>query len=86
MLSAHVDDQLIACNNHSALDKYKRQLNTQFECSDSGPAGYFPGSNIYRDRAAQNLYISQKYYFQSVLERFDQFPTCSGHRRGTWTG
>jgi hypothetical protein len=42
-----VDDQLIACNNRSALDGFKHQLNAQFECSDSGPAGYFLGFNIY---------------------------------------
>jgi hypothetical protein len=60
MLSVHVDDQLIACNNRSALDDFKRQLNAQFECSDSGPAGYFLGFNIYRDRATWKLYISQE--------------------------
>jgi hypothetical protein len=39
MLSIHVDDQLIACNHCSALDGLKRQLNSQFECSDPGPIG-----------------------------------------------
>jgi hypothetical protein len=39
MLSIHVDDQLIACNNRSALDKFKYLLNAQFECADSGPVG-----------------------------------------------
>jgi hypothetical protein len=71
MLSVHVDDQLIACNNSSALDEFKRQLNTQFECSNSGPADYFLGFNIYRDRAARKLYTSQEHHFQSVLKRFD---------------
>jgi hypothetical protein len=37
-------------------------------CSDSGPAGYFLGFNIYRDRATRKLYMSQEHYFQSILE------------------
>jgi hypothetical protein len=85
MLSVHVDDQLIACNNRSALDEFKRQLNAQFECSDSGPAGYFLGFNIYRDRSARKLYMSQEHYFQSVLERFD-LQDCNPARTPLPTG
>jgi hypothetical protein len=71
MLSVHVDDQLIACNNRLALDKFKRQLNTQFECADSGPVGYFLGFNLHRNRAGRKLYVSQEHYMQSLLEQFD---------------
>jgi hypothetical protein len=57
MLSVH-DDQLIACNNRSALDDFKRQLNAQFECSDFGPAGYFLGfNNSPRPRSQKALHV-----------------------------
>ncbi|KAE8542770.1 hypothetical protein D1P53_000832 [Cryptococcus gattii VGV] len=71
MLSVHVDDQLIACNSRKTLDEFKQKLNSKFECSDSGPAGYFLGVNIYRDRAQKKLYLSQEHYMESLLERFD---------------
>jgi hypothetical protein len=57
----------------------------QFECSDSGPAGYFLGFNIYRDRPTRMLYISQEHYFQSFLERFD-LQDCNPARTPLPTG
>ncbi|EIW72356.1 hypothetical protein TREMEDRAFT_26101, partial [Tremella mesenterica DSM 1558] len=71
MLSVHVDDQLIACNNRTMLDNFKAALNSEFECSDSGPVGYFLGFNIHRDRTNHKLFMSQEHYFESLLERFD---------------
>ncbi|KAE8541722.1 hypothetical protein D1P53_001894 [Cryptococcus gattii VGV] len=71
MLSVHVDDQLIACNSRKTLDEFKQKLNSKFECSDSGPAGYFLGVNIYRDRTQKKLYLSQEHYMESLLEHFD---------------
>jgi hypothetical protein len=71
MMSVHVDDQLIACNSRSALDAFKHTLNNKFECSDSGPAGYFLGFNIYRDRPARKLHLSQQLYLEAILDRFD---------------
>lgn len=70
MLSVHVDDQLIACNSRQELDEFKKALNTQYECSDSGPVSYFLGFNVHRDRANRKLYISQEHYINAVLERF----------------
>jgi len=71
LLSVHVDDQLIACNSRSELDSFKQRLNARFECSDGGPASYFLGFNIHRDRPHKKLYVSQEHYIESVLERFD---------------
>jgi hypothetical protein len=52
---------------------------------DTGPAGYFLGFNIYRDRSARKLYMSQEHYFQSVLERFD-LQDCNPARTPLPTG
>jgi hypothetical protein len=70
LISIHVDDQLIASNNRPELDKFKKQLNSEFECSDSGPASYFLGFNITRDRKNQTLSISQQHYFEALLDKF----------------
>lgn len=72
MVTIHVDDQLIACNDRATLDEFKRQLNEAFECKDQGPVGYFLGVNIYRDRTNRKMYLSQEHYLESVLERFGE--------------
>jgi hypothetical protein len=71
LISLHVDDQLIASNNRPHLDDFKRQLNNIFECSDSGPANYFLGFNITRDRSNQILELGQQHYVDKVLAKFD---------------
>jgi len=87
MLSIHVDDQLIASNSRPALDQFKAELNAQFECQDSGAAGYFLGFNIHRNRSERKLYISQEHYMEALLDRFDlsdcnpcKIPLPSGFR------
>lgn len=70
MVSVHVDDQLIACNNRAALDQFKKDLNATFECKDQGPIGYFLGINVYRDRPNKRMYLSQEHYLEGLLERF----------------
>jgi hypothetical protein len=68
MLSIHVENQLIACNNRVALDKFKQQLNAQFECADSGCVGYFLEFDVHRNQAGRKLYISQEHYLESLLD------------------
>jgi hypothetical protein len=70
MLSIHVDDQLIACNNWTALDKFKQLLNAEFECPHSGPVGYLIGFNVYRNRSKRKLHISQEHYLESLLDEY----------------
>lgn len=71
VLSVHVDDQLIACTSRTALDDFKRLLNSAFECSDGGEADYFLGFNILRNRQHKQLQISQKHYINALLEKYN---------------
>ena len=71
MLSVHVDDQLIACNSRGELNSFKRELNSEFKCSEGESISYLLGMNIYQDWPAQKLYISQEHYINSILERFN---------------
>lgn len=70
LLSVHVDDQLIACNNRAELDEFKTKLNNKFECSDGGPAGYFLGISITRNRAKRQLHLAQTHYLETLLEQY----------------
>lgn len=71
MLTVHVDDQLIAGNDRSAIDAFKRKLNDEFECTDHGAVSYFLGFNVMRDVENRKLWISQEHYLESVLAKFD---------------
>jgi hypothetical protein len=67
MLTEHVDDQLIACNNRSMLNGCKARPNSKTKCSDGGPVNYFLGFNVFRDRVKRKLYISQEHYMYKQL-------------------
>lgn len=69
MLTVRVDDQLIAGNDRTALDKFKATLNKAFECTDHGPVNYFLGFNVIRDVDRRLLTISQEHYIEQMLER-----------------
>lgn len=71
MLTVHVDDQLIASNDRSALDAFKKTLNDKFPCTDHGAVNYFLGFNVIRDVDVRRLTISQEHYIEHLLERFD---------------
>jgi hypothetical protein len=71
LVSIHDDDQLIACNDRSALNALKERLNAQFECTDNGPVNPLLRFNVIRGRQARRLDISQEYYVKALLERFD---------------
>jgi hypothetical protein len=76
LVSLHIDDQLIACNDRPASNAFKKQLNAQFECTDNGPINYYLGINVIHDRQARLLDISQEHYGEALLERFDM-TTCN---------
>jgi hypothetical protein len=58
------------------LDEFKSLLKLEFDTKDGGPVNYFLGFNVYRDREARKLYLSQEHYIESLLERFDM-ATCN---------
>lgn len=53
---------LIACKNISEIKKLKAKLNAKFEMKDLGAAKKILGMEIYRDRKASTLFLSQKKY------------------------
>src|SRR5680860_512667 len=49
----------------------KRQLSSEFEMKDLGPAKKILGMEISRDRKSRLLFLSQENYIKKVLHRFN---------------
>ena len=49
----------------------KAQLGLKYAIEDRGPAFYFLGVEILRDRANRLVYLSQRNYISEVLKHFD---------------
>ncbi|MDV3181238.1 MAG: reverse transcriptase domain-containing protein, partial [Candidatus Phytoplasma australasiaticum] len=69
-LLLYVDDMLITSRNMSLIAKLKAQLSSEFEMKELGAAQKILGMEIWRDRHAGKLFLSQKKYVEKVLNRF----------------
>ena len=67
----YVDDQLMACNSRTHLDKVKLELSQHFKMKDMGPVKYIVGLEIHRDRSRRILHINKHKYALDVLKRFN---------------
>ena len=74
-LLLYVDDMLIAAKNKAEIDSLKTLLSNEFEMKDLGAAKRILGMEIWRDRRAGLLYISQQKYIEKVLQSF-QMENC----------
>ena len=68
----HVDDQNILSPSLPLILELKKLLATEFGISDEGETQYFLGLQVFRDRAARRLKLSQPKYTSIVLKRFNQ--------------
>ena len=66
----YVDDMLFIGNGKRMISNLKPRLATQFEMKDLGAARYILGIEIIRDRASKKLWMTQRKYVDSVLEKF----------------
>ena len=66
-----VDDCIIIGPNKKNIRALKAQLGLKYVIEDRGPASYFLGVEILRDRANRLLYLSQRNYISEVLKYFD---------------
>ena len=70
-----VDDCLILGANTSYISDLKIKLGLKYAIEDRGPASFFLGVEILRDRPNRRLYITQRNYISEVLKHFD-FEEC----------
>ncbi len=69
-LLLYVDDMLIAAKNKAEINRLKEVLSSEFEMKDLGAAKKILGMEIWRDRKAGRLYVSQQKYIEKVLKSF----------------
>ena len=73
-----MDDILLASSDLGLLRETKEYLSKNFHMVDMGEANYVIGIEIFRDRSRGVLGLSQKGYFDRVLERFNMLSCSSG--------
>jgi hypothetical protein len=66
----YVDDCLLIGPDIKQIQAYKRRFNKVFAIEDRGPAAFFLGVQIERNRKKRTLYIHQKQYIEEFLKIF----------------
>ena len=66
-----VDDYIIIGPDKKNIKALKAQLGLKYAIKDQGPASYFLGVEILRDRANRLFYLSQRNYILEVLKHFN---------------
>ncbi len=66
----HVDDLLVAAPQLSTVQHVKQALSSVFTIHDMGPAKFYLGMEILRDRGQHALLLSQKRFASDVVLRF----------------
>ncbi|KAI0995000.1 hypothetical protein K3495_g13181, partial [Podosphaera aphanis] len=70
LIVTYVDDFLVIGKNIDHINRLKKKLAKKFQLEDLGPASYFLGVRITRNRARKRIYLSQDAYACQILDRF----------------
>lgn len=70
ILLLDVDDMLVAGTSSRIVGELKTKLASKFAMKDLGAAKKIPGMTITRDREKKEIALSQKEYFDKVIDRF----------------
>ena len=57
-------------NDKEIIQVLKTQLSSKFDMKDLGVANYILGMEIIRDRAERKLWLNQRKYVETILQRF----------------
>ena len=71
-LVVYVDDLLIFSQSRERVQELKQELFRAFDMKDMGPARFFLGMEVIRDRSKRILKICQQAYIDKMLEIFGQ--------------
>jgi hypothetical protein len=67
----YVDDMLLVGNNMDVIKEVKSQLSSKFDMKDIGVANFILGMEIKRDHANRKLWLNQRKYIETILQRFN---------------
>eukprot|EP00253_Pinus_taeda_P024973 PITA_24973 len=70
-LVLYVDDMLLVGNDKEIIQDLKTQLSSKFDMKDLGATNYILGMEIKRDRAKRKLWLNQRKYVETILQRFN---------------
>jgi hypothetical protein len=70
-LVLYVDDMLLIGNNKEIIQDVKTQLSSKFDMKDLGAANFILGMEIKRDRKNKKLWLNQRKYVETILQRFN---------------
>eukprot|EP00253_Pinus_taeda_P022152 PITA_22152 len=62
---------LLVGNDKEIIQDLKTQLSSKFDIKDLGAANYILGMEIKRDRAKRKLWLNQRKYVETTLQRFN---------------
>eukprot|EP00253_Pinus_taeda_P031107 PITA_31107 len=62
---------LLVGNDKEIIQDLKTQLSSKFDMKDLGAANYILGMEIQRDRAKRKLWLNQRKYVETILQRFN---------------
>ncbi|KAK2067454.1 hypothetical protein P8C59_001194 [Phyllachora maydis] len=83
----YVDDCLFIGPNIGYITDLKKRLNKVYAIEDLGPAAYFLGMQIIRDRPNRRLWLNQSQYVEEAVSRFnlaDSKPISIPLQPGLW--
>jgi hypothetical protein len=75
IIVTYVDDMLITGPNPKDIAAVKKALQDEFEMDDMGPATYFVGVRIVRNRANRTITLIQDAYIHKILKKYG-FENC----------
>ena len=70
-LVLYVDDMLLVGNDKEISQDLKTHLSSKFDMKDLGAANYILGMEIKRDRTKRKLWLNQRKYVETILQRFN---------------
>ena len=70
-LVLYVDDMLLVGNDKEIIQDLKTQLSSKFDMKDLGAANYILCMEIKRDREKMKLWLNQRNYVKTILQRFN---------------
>ena len=78
-ISVHVDDQTIISRSLPPVISLKHAQANRFGIDDLGETTYTLGLEVQRDSASGRLFLSQRKFIATILERFSKYvpPPCS---------
>ena len=67
----YVDEMLLVGNNMDVIMGVKSQLSSKFDMKDISVANFILGMEIKRDHANRKLWLNQRKYVETILQRFN---------------